>query len=340
MASPDSLHHVFYENGIPPDVERHLENIYQNPFSLARHFEIFRAAQSFKAVLIWQGAADPVHALAYAISGDEITVLNELVDIEPGQLQYAAGALFDRYPAVSTINCNRLKAPAAAPGYPVRHWRKSEDIAVELPASFEAYHGKLGKQTQKHIKYYLNRLNREQAGFEFQVAVSGQIDASVISRIIEMNRLRMEGKNIRSGYDRALEEKIGEFCGHCGLVSTIRIGEKIVAGAICYQVGSHGYLEAIAHDPEFDKYNIGQVCLYLTIKNMIEGGKSSFHMLWGEKEYKYRFLGVKQELYSLSVYRSNAARLLSLPKLVRHLLSRAAGQSDYLMNKYLRRRFR
>jgi hypothetical protein len=335
MALPDCLQHVFFENEVPSAIGQQLENIYQSPFSTIRYFEIFRGAKSLNALVISDKDSEAVHVLAYIISGREITVLNELTDVEQDYVEYFADTVFKRYPHIATLNINRLKTRMVTVGYPWRLWQTSQDIVLKLPRSFDEYHGKLGRQTQKHIKYYINRFHREQGGFAFQVFVKHEIDPSSISKIIELNRLRMKSKNVRSGFDNLLEKRIMDFCRYYGSVSTLSIDGRIVAGAICYEVGNQAYLEAISHDPDFNKYNAGQVCLYLTIKSMIESGRDSFHMLWGENEYKYRFLGEKQDLYFVSIYRTSSAKLLSMPKLMCHTYSRAVRQLAYLTNKYI-----
>ncbi len=339
MASLDRLQHIFYENGLPPVVEINLEKIYQSPFCVTKYFEIFRNVRNLSALNISGGVTDPQHVLAYIISGKEITVLNELVEVEQEYLQYFADTVFKRYPAITTVNFNCIKSNILNLQYPWRRWRTSQDIAIKLSQHFEAYHAQLGKQTQKHIRYYINRLQREFNDFTFNVAATHETDPVIISRIIEMNRLRMKAKNINSGFDNAFEARIIEFCRQYGLVSTISINGKIVAGAICYEVGDQAYLEAISHDPDFNKYNAGQVCLYLTVKHMIESGKDTFHMLWGENEYKYRFLGVKQELYFISIYRSYSSKLLSIPRVAKHVCSYIFKQLDYLTKKYIFNRF-
>jgi CelD/BcsL family acetyltransferase involved in cellulose biosynthesis len=150
----------------------------------------------------------------------------------------------------------------------------------------------------------------------------------------------MKSKNIRSGFDSLFESRIIEFCRYYGLVSTVSVQGRIVAGAICYEVGNQAYLEAISHDPGYNRYNAGQVCLYLTVKHLIEKRRDSFHMLWGENEYKYRFLGVKQELYFISIYRSCSSKLSSMPKLIKHTCSYIFRQLDYLTKKYIINRYR
>jgi len=340
MALPDGLHHIFYETGIPPDVEHCIEKIYQSSFCVIKYFELFQDYCSLNALVISRGTSDPIHAIVYAVSGKEINVLNELVEIEHEYVQYFADAVFNRYPAITTLNFNRLKSRIVNLHYPWRCWKTSQDIAIPLPPSFDIYHSQLGKQTQKHIKYYINRLHREYSNVAFHVAAAHETDASVIGRIINMNRLRMKDKNIRSGFDNVFEERIAEFCRYYGLVGTMSLGDKIVAGTICYEVGSQVYLEAISHDPDYNKYNVGQVCLYLTVKHMIERGAASFHMLWGENEYKYRFLGVKENLYFISIYRSYSSKLRSIPKLAQHTCSYIFRQLDYLTTKYIINRYR
>jgi CelD/BcsL family acetyltransferase involved in cellulose biosynthesis len=271
----------------------------------------------------------------YGITGKEITVLNELVEIGQEYLQYFSDAVFSRYPRISVINCNCLTGRPPDLSYPRRVWRLSHDIAIPLPSTFEAYHVRLGKQTQKHIRYYLNRLQREFHDFAFHVATAHEIDPAVIGRIVEMNRLRMKNKNVRSGFSTVFEKRIIEFCKYYGVVSTVSIKGRIVAGAVSYAVGNQSYLEVIAHDPEYNKYNAGQVCLYLTVKHMVESGGASFHLLWGENEYKYRFLGVKEDLYFMSIYRSYSSKLSSAPKLMKHICISSFRQLEYLTKKYI-----
>lgn len=340
MVSPDCLQHVVYEHELPADVVRSLESLYQSPFCVTKHFELFQGVHSLNAVAISCGDSGLRHVIAYVMSGRELTVLNELVEIEHEYVQYFADTVFSRYPAVTTVRFNCLKGRPADIRYPWRCWKTSQDIAITLPRSFETYHGQLGRQTQKHIKYYINRLKREYADFSFSVAVSHETDPRVIGRIIEMNLLRMKGKNIRSGYTSRYETGIIEFCRHYGLVGMVSAGGKIIAGTICYEVGNQAYLEAISHDPEYNRYNAGQVCLYLTVKHLVEKGRDSFHLLWGENEYKYRFLGVKQELYFISIYRTHASKLLSFPHVIHHACSYMFRQLDYLTRKYIINRCR
>jgi CelD/BcsL family acetyltransferase involved in cellulose biosynthesis len=312
-----------------------LEDIYLSAFSLPAYFELFHEPANLNAMAIYDGGDRPRQVIAYCIAGSEASVLNELAAIPPEYLAYFCGALFRNSPEIDTIRFRRLPGDLPSPAHPWRLWQRSHDIVVPLPESFANYRSQLGKKTQKHLRYYVNRLEREQHQVSFEVAEAARIAPASVARIVELNRLRMRGKRITSGFDAALEHKVTALCHHCGLVATLQIGERIVAGAICYQVGDQAFLEAIAHDPEFNRYNAGQICLYLTIERLIADGKRSFHLLWGENEYKYRFLGVKHDLYEFSVYRSAYRKLLAIPELIGRRLDRARQQAVYLTRKYL-----
>ena len=340
MALPDGFQHTFYERGIPPEVALWVERIYQSPFSTCAYFRIFRRDPELNALVIATDASVAVHAFIYAISGTEVTLLNELVEIEPEFLRHFVDTVFDKYHDVKTIHFNCQYGGFPALGRPRRLWKTSQDIAIPLPGSFEQYKASLSAHTRKNLTYYSGKLHKKYPDFAFQVTAIGETDPSVVSRILEMNRLRMKSKHIRSGFDRALEGRIIEFCRHYGTTGTVTMQGRIVAGTICYELGNQAYMEIISHHPDFDKDRVGQVCLYLTIQRMIETGKGSFHMLWGDNEYKYRFLGIRRELFFGSVYRSGWSKLANAPKLVPHLLAYAGRQCEYLGKKYVLNRFR
>lgn len=335
MAMADRLHYRFYEDGLPAEVEGELEHLYGTPFAVASHFRIFRAIETFQAVRISAEGAGALQVVAYLISGSELTVLNELVGIGTEYLDGLADAIFDRYPGVRVININRLYADHITLQHPLRLWQRSQDIVVKLPAEVESYRAGLGKQTRKHLQYYQNRLQREAGDISFSFDGPPATDRAAIATIIALNRRRMQDKQIRSVFDSVLEEKVADFCSRYGRIGTLCVGGRIIAGTICYEVGEEVYLEAVSHDPAFDRYNPGQLCLFLTIKSAIERGKRSFHMLWGENQYKYRFLGERRELRSFSIYRSRSAKLLDLPRLAGHLYRRGVDQWAYLRRTYI-----
>jgi hypothetical protein len=340
MFASESIRHTCYEDFLPPWMEQTLSDMYQSAFCVLEYFSLYKTYRNINALAIYTSESDPKHMLLYSIENNTVNVLNELFDIEQRYLQYFINFVFGKYPGVTAINLNRSKCQAGDFALPSRAWRSSEDTVIELPETVAEYRSKLGKHTRSNLSNYHNRLKRVYDDFTFATSEVNQADPAVISRIIEMNKSRMRGKKIKSGYDGILEDRIINFSRKYGFTSTLSVGGKIVAGTIFYEVGNHCFLEAISHDPAHDNDRLGQVCLYLTIKHAIRKGRESFHLLWGEYDYKYRLLGVKQELHSFSLYQSELHRQLCLPRALTYRAAFFREQLSYWLRKYLLNRFK
>jgi hypothetical protein len=141
----------------------------------------------------------------------------------------------------------------------------------------------------------------------------------------------MAKKGRKSGIDRDYEQKICRFSKLYGYVGVIKINNNIRAGTISYKVGAHVYLHVISHDENFDRYALGILCLFDTIKYCIQIGAQEFHMLWGTSEYKYRFLGVDKEVCNVAVFRSNFYKMLAYPELLVFIVRTFAIKYETLM---------
>ena len=328
MRQLNTSSHIFYDAPLPKDIEEKTAGLYHCAFCVKEFFELFKGLTGYKALAIFE-ATVLKHLIFYVVENNSLQVLNELIEIEPEYLVYASDALFKKYPRANKISFSRIKSDIHGLAPPHRLWSRGSDIVAQLPATIEAFDAQLGKSTKKTVKYHLNRLQRENPGFNFSVASSSEIAPSLIKRIIDLNRQRMASKRIRSGYDAAREKHVTEFAGRYGTVTSITINDTVVAGLICYDMGTHVFGETIAHDNAYNKSRIGQVVFYLTLRHFIERGVSCYHMMEGDYNYKYSFLGVAQNLYSFSVYRSARHKFLDLPDLLAYRTGNMIKQLCY-----------
>ena len=327
-APPNNLSHIFYDAPVPIEIDERLSGLYHSAFCVKEFFVLFKESTGYQALAISSGGTLQ-HVICYSVKNCRISVLNELIEIEPHYLDYASAVLFREYPQARKIDFQRIKLDIRDVRSPLRIWSRSSDIVAQLPATIEAYDAKLGKSTKKTVKYHLNRLQRENPDFSFSVASSGEISPSLIERIIDLNKSRMESKQIRCGYDSARAKNVTEFAGRYGAVSSITINNQVVAGLICYDMGSHVFGETIAHDNAYNKSRIGQVVFYLTLRHFIEKGTRYYHMMEGDYDYKYSFLGVSHDQYSFSLYRSARHKFLDIPDLLAHRAGSMIKQLRY-----------
>jgi CelD/BcsL family acetyltransferase involved in cellulose biosynthesis len=162
---------------------------------------------------------------------------------------------------------------------------------------------------RRHSKNYISRIIREFGNYTFNTFEKNNIPISIINRIVDMNFLRMEQKNIIPGINDTYKERAVNVVRTFGFVSILEIKGEIVAGSIMYLIKNKCFVQIISSDPKFDKYNVGHTCLFLTIQSCIKREYNEVHLLWGNSPYKERFLANRSQLYSIFVFRSTFSRL-------------------------------
>lgn len=185
----------------------------------------------------------------------------------------------------------------------VRTERIGEDSCIELPKSCSEYLQRLGTKTRKHLPYYLRRLQREWGeGWVFEHHYGAEISRESYDRLLDLNGLRMGQKGVRTGWTSELREHRWRYVKNCGLLCSLVYKGSIVAGTFSLIHANEAYLIAIAHDPQFDKLNLGSVALWQTIEHLIQTGYSRFHLMWGQSFYKHQFGASAKPLYRVTVF--------------------------------------
>jgi hypothetical protein len=200
------------------------------------------------------------------------------------------------------------------------HFRRSgDDYCIELPASGEEYLSRLGSTTRKHLPYYLRRLKKEW-GKDLRVEQSfgREITKESYCDLLALNRLRMDRKRKKSLWTEGLAEHRWGLARECGSLESIYHKERLVAGTLSFVYGKEAFLTVIAHDPEQDRLNLGNACLWLTIQDLIAQGFSRYHLLWGNSPYKEQFGAAAHPLYEMTLFLNPvAARVSRVSELLR-----------------------
>jgi len=181
----------------------------------------------------------------------------------------------------------------------------------------------LGSTTRKHLPYYLRRLNKEWGNDWHAERTSGSdIAKKAYLDLLALNRLRMSRKRKRSLWTGELAEHRWKLVSEMGSLEVILHRDRVVAGTLSFLYGEEAFLVVIAHDPQYDRLNLGNICLWLTIENLIAQGFRRYHLLWGNSPYKEQFGAVAHPLYQMTLFTNpraakvwRAAEFLKLAKL-------------------------
>lgn len=186
----------------------------------------------------------------------------------------------------------------------------ADDHCIDLPASADNYIKSLGSQTRKHLPYYLRRLKKEWGySWQVEIAAENQIAKKSYRDLLLLNALRMDRKKRRSLWTWEIAEHRWPLVCRNGLLASILREGRLVAGTLSFTYGSQAYLTVIAHDPDEDRLNLGNICLWFTIEHLIAKRFQSYHLLWGNSPYKKQFGAIARPLYEMTVFANPSAAL-------------------------------
>ncbi len=293
----------FYENEIPDFVASEMDRLYENIFSSVSKFHIDgRALNATTYVHRKEGSTTTI--LMFQRHKHRVEVINECIELDGNEIQCFAKSIFSKYRDVSFITFYAVRASIDKLSYPYQCFTCLEDLVLKLPVSPELYLSSLGKSTRQNISHYSKVVQRRLPSFSFKICAGKDMTDVLIREIILLSCARIAAKDQVSLHDEESVQKLVQLIHRHGFVGVATIDGRVCAGAICSKLGANYFLHVLAHDPLYDRYSLGTLCCYLTICASIVSGGKTFHFLWGRMDYKYRLLGVQNDLQRVVVYRS------------------------------------
>jgi hypothetical protein len=293
-----------YENTIPPFVESELERLYRNTFSTLSRFTIYGDITNDTNTYVARENGTAIAVLLFQVSENRVRVLNEQINVDEKEIDRFINYIFATYSSIHVISFRAIRTNLQRLALPYQRFSVSDDIVVTLPDTPDEYLASLGKATRKNIKHHMSRLKRDYPSLRFDVYLTKEISEHHVRSIIELNRARMASKSKESTINHDEERRIIELAKRCGLVSVMTLDGNVCAGAVCLQVDKNYFSVVSGHAFQYDRYRLGMLCFYRTIRESIERGGKEFHFLWGRYEYKYALSGIQNSLDDVIIYRS------------------------------------
>lgn len=308
MRMNESVHHrdnaiACYIGEIPAFVRQALADSYQTLHASLPFFEVFRSTDHVNCYVAERGAQART-ILLFHCHGRQVEVLNEMIEIDPAEIQRFAAYIFGYFRQVDVIGFKAVKTPRQPAGFPVQRYRSKDTYVIALPATSTAYLESLGKSTRAGIRQGLNGLARHFPTFTSQFFVDREIDENHVRAILALSENRIHTRDARFVHD---VERIIRLARICGFVSLFTIDGRICAGSVNYRVGSNYFGDVTAYDPHYEKQGMGRLCVYLTISESIARGGNKFYLGGGAFDFKQRLLGVPLAMDALRIYRSPLA---------------------------------
>lgn len=298
-----------YSSEIPAFVDTEMRRLYGNIHSTLAHLEIYGGLDEVTHTYIARRQSNVVAIFLFRRDADTVRVINEGMTIDTAETERFADYVFSTWLGVHTIVFHAVQAGIARLAFPFQQYDCTANIVLPLPASADAYVATLGKNTRRNLRRYMDKLTRSFPDFRFEVFEKEQVDAYHVRDIIDLNRVRIAGKNKTFGIADE-EERILALVRASGLVGVATIDGRVAGGAIGYLAGDHYFFKIIAHDPKYNEYSAGILCCYQMICACIARGCKEYNFMWNEYEYKFALGASSRPLQHVVVYRSRPQFLL------------------------------
>lgn len=300
-----------YENEIPGFVEAELERLYENPYSSLQQLKIYGKLTQDTNTCVVRNGVEITAIFLFQHRGRQVTVINEGMAVTAEEIRLFSDYIFSRYKSAFFISFNAIEAPADEIPFPHQRLGCPCDIVLNLPASEEEYLASIGKHIRHNIKRSMTRLPADHPSFRIDFYDGADANESHVRDIISLNKVRMG--HIKKVYKRDQDEvqKVIDLSRHLGMVGIMTIDGQVCGGSIGYRIGKQHVGRIISHDPKYDKYSMGTLCIFLCIRECIARGYRQFNFMSGNNEYKSLLGGMPRSLEQITIYRSQAKLILN-----------------------------
>lgn len=287
--------------GLPFEYESFLVEKYDSCVTTCRYIAIFHASRNHHYMLIRE-KNNLMDVIIYDCREETVTCLNSLSYLTQDTIDVFTNHIFNNYPNIKTIEFPSSYSSLIADRSILT--LRSDDFIISLPASMDDYFKQLGSSTRANVKKHKNKFLKEYPHANFVTKRGDEIERGLIDRIINLNFNRITSKGEVPNTNSSHIDNFHQYSQHYGFVACIEVDGSIIAGSIAYMSNKSMYSYFLAHDNNYSNYNAGQLCMLYLIQTSIENGFTEFHLLWGESEYKTRFLAKPRTMYSYIVFKS------------------------------------
>ncbi len=285
-----------------------LEDLYESSFSTKEYAQIFHPGTKKYTFTLVEDGSTIRQVVLFERVGNRLNVLNKVCRIPSLFVAYFCSRCFEKFPGVRIISFEKQREKPDLEGLPYIITQVNGDFVIPLPGSPELYHASLGSKTRRNVNNPLHHLKRDFPDFNFFVLEKEEIPYSLVEETVGLNRKRMKEKGAAPGLKDRFVRQFVAFAKQYGFAGVIQLNGQTAAAALGARVGGHLYCHVLAHDPAFNTYRLGLVCIYLTIMDFIGKGGETFHLLWGDCDYKHKLNAEKTTLYSYEVLRYSYLR--------------------------------
>ena len=318
-----------YLDEIPPFVEQELVKSYETLHSSLPFFRIFRSLEHANCYVARRNGY-PDTVLLFTFHKRRVDVLNEMIEIEPSEVDRFADYIFTNFRRVDIIRFKALKTAVHESGFPVQRHNSKDTYVIALPRTPEEYTESIAKSTRADIRRQTRNVARDFPSFTTEFYVDGDVREEHVREIIGFSERKISAKGVKFSHD---VERIIALARMCGFVSVLLIDGRVCAGSVAYRIGSSYFGDVTGYDPAYEKYALGKLIIHQTICESIVRGGTKYYLGGGVFEFKNKMAGALLSMDELQIYRSRVKMLVNFDRVASTFFAACIGRFKKLLHQ-------
>lgn len=294
-----------------------LDRLYKNVFCSAIRCVDADSADRTHA-LVMENKQKIEQIILFNRTGNAVTVLNEQITLPQDDVQRFVTYIFENYQSVDLVTFPSVQTGIVELSRPIQRFNSTEDIVAQLPDSPDQYLKSLSKNTRENIRRYQRRIAKDNPEIGYRVYERNSITPAIVHEIVELSKARLKQKKQIPNHTEQTIRKMLPLISKYGVALVAEKEGKICGGILCTLIYDQMYMHIIAHDPSLDHLRLGKICCFLSICDAIKRQCRHYHMLSGEYDYKFQFLGERFDYDRLTLYRSKSSIVKNVRTYIRN----------------------
>ncbi|NNG25130.1 GNAT family N-acetyltransferase [Telluria aromaticivorans] len=305
------LHESFYKEHIPEFVAAALERLYGNIYCTLGRISAYESLEGI-STYVSQRQSVIEAIILFRDEGQIISIVNQQITLPANAISSFCESVFSRYKNAKVVRFYAIDTHLTCFSRFFQQTVALQENVINLPSEKSIYLSSIRPQFRKQILISGQNIKADHPTFQMHLGSQDAIKAETVQAVLKLAQKRMlaKGKTDYTGKINTVAlVKLMKSHGHIAFAT---INGNVCGGAMWLSVGKRHFHQIAAHDPEYDRYMLGNQLWMTAILRCLDLGGKECWLMGGADAHKARFRAEKRTFHSIIIYRSKLCAFFSL----------------------------
>lgn len=294
---------TLYDNEIPKFAKATLERLYENVYCTLPRIAAYETVKGISTYVRRVGE-QIVAIILFRDLGSKIAVVNQQISLTQSEILSFCNAIFEKYRKAETISFYALDTRLEDFAFPFQQTGALEENIIYFSKTKETYLASIRPAFLKKLKKSAELIKADHPTYKISYFARTQIKKAHVEDVLELAKKRMISKGKQNYTDSIDIVPLMATLRSYGHLVVATIDDKVCAGSISCKVGQRNFHQVAAHDPAYDRYELGNQIWLAAILHSFDLNGSECWLMGGKSEQKSKFRARQHILNTIIVYRS------------------------------------